>query len=573
MIKHKERRHLDWSSENITAFERLKSALSETPVLALSDFTKPFYLRTDALRFAIGGVLHQLQTTASDLETHEQPIAFCGRKLKAAELNNPTHEQKMLAIIHCLNMWRDGGYTVETDHHSLERVLSGSTNTVADALSRRPDFEIDFEQHMRKQMHAGARLKPLTPLTLIRSAQRQAGWTQAILKDENSDKLKYDPDQMFYHDIPTSGHPGIEKTIDEIKSRLYWKRMHKTIRKYIATCEPCQRNKRRTGKPPDSLHPLEFPTGRWTSIGTDFMTGLPATTAEHDTILVTSHFIPTISTITAPKLAELFVEKYVRRHGIPVDIVSDRYSKFTSKFWGAYAEILGTKLKMASAYHLRTDGQVERLNDVLTGYLRHYVSGFHIDWDKHRQQLTDTEDAADQACDNPPPTRDTTHLDGFSLTPKYKSYDEAFQRVQGPLVKGLKDAVTRGLSEHGLHRMKASLEKYADNCVYILQGPPVKVNPLKVRRKADGVPVTWKARRYPLLHSIFLDANNNRSQWCSPPRFVPKTSVEELRMTIDTRAVNACTEPVPFPIPQPEVVISHVEEATVFFSCDWFKGY
>ncbi|POM80953.1 LOW QUALITY PROTEIN: Retroelement [Phytophthora palmivora] len=122
----------------------------------------------------------------------------------------------------------------------------------------------------------------------------------------------------------------------------------------------------------------------------DFMTGLPATTAEHDTILVIvnrltkrAHFIPTISTITAPKLAELFVEKYVRLHGIPVDIVSDRDSKFTSKFWGACAEILGTKLKMASAHHQRTDGQVERLNAVLAGYLCHYVSGFQNDWDKH----------------------------------------------------------------------------------------------------------------------------------------------------------------------------------------------
>ncbi|OWZ16607.1 Retrotransposable element [Phytophthora megakarya] len=127
-----------------------------------------------------------------------------------------------------------------------------------------------------------------------------------------------------YHDMATAGHPGVEH-------------LHKQVREYIATCESSQRNKRGTGIPPGHLHPLEIPTGRWASIGVDFVTSLPLIERKHDTILVIVdrltrkvHFIPTVSTITAQGLANLFVEQYVKYHGLPVDIVSDRDSKFTS---------------------------------------------------------------------------------------------------------------------------------------------------------------------------------------------------------------------------------------------------
>ncbi|KAE8999859.1 hypothetical protein PR001_g18944 [Phytophthora rubi] len=191
-----------------------------------------------------------------------------------------------------------------------------------------------------------------------------------------------------------------------------------------------------------------------------------------------------------------------------------------------------------------------------------------------------------QACYDPPSSSEATALEDFALTPKFESDDVASQRVQELFVKGLKEAVARGLSERGLLRMKASLDKYTDNFrVQFGLDPPVKVAPLKVRLKPGATPVKCKARRYPLLHRIFLDAHvkelldallireNNRSRWCSPPRIVPKKDMGDLRMTIDDRAVNACTEAMPFPMPQLEVVITHVEGATVFFSCDWFKGY
>jgi hypothetical protein len=122
----------------------------------------------------------------------------------------------------------------------------------------------------------------------------------------------------------------------------------------------------------------------------DFITGLPESTNDYDTILVIAdrltkraHFVETVATISSEDLAELFVKVYVRHHGLPLDVVSDRDTKFTSKFWTACAEILGTKLKLATAHHQRTDGQVERINGIVAGYLRHYVSGLQYDWDRY----------------------------------------------------------------------------------------------------------------------------------------------------------------------------------------------
>ncbi|OWZ06181.1 Retroelement [Phytophthora megakarya] len=427
MIKNKEKRPLVWSTVSMQAFEKLKEALSNTPVLALPDFSKPF-------------VCAPMHPDSQSAKLNNQ-LPSAGEKLNSAELNYPTHEQEMLAIIHCLKIWRvyliDGGCTVETDHHSLERVLTQKTinrricrwydllaefnlrfryipwsiNIVADALSRRPDFEIDFNEQKKRQMHAVQKLNPITLLTLIRRAQRRAGWTKTILtNEEKSTRLQFDDSKLLMYSKKGDGTLRIaipaeddeilntilwesswsRKTIAKLQSRFYWKNMHKQVKRYIATCESCQRNKRRPGKPPGLLHPLEIPTGRWSSIEMDFITGLPTTEAVHDTILVIvdrltkrAHFIPTVATITAPELAELFVQHYVKLHGFPVDIVSDRDSKFTSSFWSACAEIVGTKLKLASAHHQRTDGQVERVNAILASYLRHYVSSFQNDWDKH----------------------------------------------------------------------------------------------------------------------------------------------------------------------------------------------
>ncbi|TYJ99237.1 pol protein [Cucumis melo var. makuwa] len=83
-----------------------------------------------------------------------------------------------------------------------------------------------------------------------------------------------------------------------------------------------------------------------------------------------AHFVPGKSTYTASKWAQLYMSEIVRLHGVPVSIVSDRDARFTSKFWKGLQTAMGTRLDFSTAFHPQTDGQTERLNQVLEDMLR-----------------------------------------------------------------------------------------------------------------------------------------------------------------------------------------------------------
>jgi transposase InsO family protein len=104
----------------------------------------------------------------------------------------------------------------------------------------------------------------------------------------------------------------------------------------------------------------------------DFIVGLPRTQSSYDSIWVildrltmVAHFIPVKTTYSGPQLAVLYMSRIVCLHGVPKKIVSDRGTQFTSKFWERLHETLDTQLCFSSAYHPQTDGQIERVNQIL----------------------------------------------------------------------------------------------------------------------------------------------------------------------------------------------------------------
>ena len=116
----------------------------------------------------------------------------------------------------------------------------------------------------------------------------------------------------------------------------------------------------------------------------DFVTGLPITFGGRNTIWVivdrltkSAHFIAIKKTGGADQLAQIYLRDIVRLHGVPVSIVSDRDTKFTSTFWRAFQKALGTKVHMSTAYHPQTDGQSERTIQTLEDMLRACV----LDWE------------------------------------------------------------------------------------------------------------------------------------------------------------------------------------------------
>jgi transposase InsO family protein len=81
-------------------------------------------------------------------------------------------------------------------------------------------------------------------------------------------------------------------------------------------------------------------------------------------------------------LAKVFAKEIWRLHGLPSDIVSDRDTRFTLGFWQELNKHLGIKLSMSTFFPPQTDGQTERVNEVLEVYLRHYCSFQQDDWAK-----------------------------------------------------------------------------------------------------------------------------------------------------------------------------------------------
>ena len=76
------------------------------------------------------------------------------------------------------------------------------------------------------------------------------------------------------------------------------------------------------------------------------------------------------------------MERIVCLHGVPKKIVSDRGTQFTSQFWHKVHRSLGTKLNFSSAYHPQTDGQTERINQILEDMLRACALQYGDSWDK-----------------------------------------------------------------------------------------------------------------------------------------------------------------------------------------------
>ena len=104
---------------------------------------------------------------------------------------------------------------------------------------------------------------------------------------------------------------------------------------------------------------------KWDDIAMDFVTKLPRTKNGHDMIWVvvdrftkSTHFIATNEKWSMDKLANSYVKEIVRLHGVPLTIVSDRDSRFTSRFWKSLQEEMGTKLCLSTAYHQFMDGKL-----------------------------------------------------------------------------------------------------------------------------------------------------------------------------------------------------------------------
>ncbi|KAI3778451.1 hypothetical protein L2E82_07749 [Cichorium intybus] len=192
------------------------------------------------------------------------------------------------------------------------------------------------------------------------------------------------------HKSKFSIHPGATKMYLDLREGYWWHGMKNDVARFVEECMTCRKVKAEHQKPHGKLQPLEIPEWKWEHLTMDFITKLPRTARGADTIWVivdrltkSAHFLAIKESSPAKKLAEIFDREIVSLHGVPVSIVSDRDTRFTSRFWRKFQEEMGTRLHFSTAFHPQTDGQSERTIQTLEDMLRACAIDFGGSWDDH----------------------------------------------------------------------------------------------------------------------------------------------------------------------------------------------
>ena len=208
-------------------------------------------------------------------------------------------------------------------------------------------------------------------------------WRLCIPQGPLRQKLLY-----LNHSAASAGHPGRDKTYSRLSRLYYWPGMRRDVAKYVKTCDCCQRSK--GNQPRESIiQHLPIPGKPWSDIGMDFITGLPMTSQGHDTILTfvdrltkQAHFVATRATIDAVETSELYFQTVYRLHGLSRSIVSDRDPRFTAEVYRNIFNHLGVSLNFSTANHPQTDGQTERVHQIIEQILRTSVNHRQTNWEE-----------------------------------------------------------------------------------------------------------------------------------------------------------------------------------------------
>lgn len=193
------------------------------------------------------------------------------------------------------------------------------------------------------------------------------------------------------HNSRYSIHLGSDKMYQDLRKLYWWPNMKADIALYVSKCLTCSKLKAEHQRPSGLLTQPELLVWKWERITMDFITKLPRTASGGceaiwvivDRLTKSAHFLAISEDDSIDKLARLYVKEIISRHGVPISIISDRDSRFTSALWQSLQIALGTRLDMSTAYHPQTNGQSERTIQTLEDMLRAFIIDFGKGWKKY----------------------------------------------------------------------------------------------------------------------------------------------------------------------------------------------
>ena len=412
--------------------------LVEAPVLTHPTPGKEYTLYSDASGIGLGCVLmqdgkvvayasRQLKPHKQNCPTHDLELAAEVFALKIwrhylygekCRIYTDHKSLKYLLTQKELNLRQRRWLELLKDYDCIIDYHPGKANIVADDLSRKTMVAMSLKYSDWRLAYDGAMLAQLEAQPVLRQmiidAQKNDEKLQKKLQIvRNGDKTKFlekEAGSLYFqnrlcvpddkelkkkllseaHNTVFTMHHGGNKMYQDLKQFYWWKGMKRDVTEYVSKCLTCQQVKAEHQVPTGLLNPLPIPQWKWDNITMDFVSGFPLTQQKHDSVWVivdrltkSAHFIPVRIDYSMDRLAELYVNEIVRLHGVPLSIVSDRDPRFTSRFWKELQSALGTRLNFSTTFHPQTDGQSERLIQVLEDILRGCVMEFSGIWDRY----------------------------------------------------------------------------------------------------------------------------------------------------------------------------------------------
>ncbi|KAA3478075.1 DNA/RNA polymerases superfamily protein [Gossypium australe] len=419
-----------WAEQQQESFEKLKKILTEVPVIQ-PEAEKEFVAYCDASHKGLGCMLMQ----------ERKVVPYASRQLRPHEMNYPTHDLELAAVVFALKIWRHYLYgeksVTYTDHKSLKYLLTqnnlnlrqrrwiellkdydcsieyhpGKANVVANALSRKEISDLralfaHLSLYEDGSLLAELQTKPtwvsqikekqvLDELLDSRFQQMERGETvdfglnsEGVLCFRGRICMEKDSElkQMILreaHSSPYAMHPGGSKMYRDLRELYWWLGLKREVTDFVA-------NEGGTSVAFGMLQPVKILLWKWERITMDFVSSLHLMPTKKDLVWVivdrltkSAHFIPVRTDYSLQKLAKLYVAEIVRLHGVPVSNISDRDPRFTSWFWKALYEALGTRLDFIKAFHPQTDGLSKRVIQILEDMLRGFVIDLRGSWEDY----------------------------------------------------------------------------------------------------------------------------------------------------------------------------------------------
>lgn len=428
-----------WGEEHQQAFDILKKALTEAPVLAHPRVNEPYILYTDASDKAIGAILVQF-----DQDGVERVVSYMSHKLSGAQLNWPTIEKEAYGIIYALKKFHPylwgAKFQVHTDHRPLRSLFKAEIKN-----SKLQRWAIQISEYGAPIMyHPGkfnikadflsriAAIAPLTqPMSVIeppdvwKTDHIDVAELAEIQQEQFEDafiEASQDLDGSLYHIekgilysiaephknagrylrllLPQKyrrqvidrchtevAHAGHSKTLARIQENYVWPGMRRHTKEYLAACVHC--NTVTPQSVPNPRGKIPTPPAPFHTWGIDLV-GPFKRDQRGRTYLLTcvDHLTGWVEAVPiASKKANLvqdtFMEQIVARYGLPHVIQSDNGGEFNSNAFAKWMQEFGITHHLTSPYHPAGNGMCERFNGTIQKLLLKLTGGDERKWSKY----------------------------------------------------------------------------------------------------------------------------------------------------------------------------------------------